>query len=170
MTIRYSLIIFAISILPGCKMPSADKYVDTVKPAITVDSSQYQIAEPLLLSAFEMRDDSIFKDGSIPVKWENAGFTDVKGFKLFLKQLQLWVRDNNKEELANVIRYPLKNVSSRAQLMQSYDAIFTKPVKLSFATINFSQIFRNSQGAMTESGLVWFRQLGDSFRIIAVNN
>lgn len=170
MTIRYSLFIVAISILPGCNVQSTDKYFDTVKPVITADSSQYQITEPVSLTAFEMQDDSVFKNGSVPVKWDNAGFTDVKGFKLFLKRLQLWVRDNKKEDLANVIRYPLKNVSSRVQLVQSYDAIFTKQVKLSFATINFSQIFRNPQGAMTESGRVWFRQFGDSFRIIAINN
>jgi hypothetical protein len=133
------------------------------------DTLTPKLPETVSLTSFEMKDDSVFTDGSIPTTWENAGFSDVKGFKLFLKQVQLWIRDNEKAELANIIRYPLKTIHSPAELIQSYDSIFTKPVKLSFATINFIQIFRNSQGAMTEGGRVWFMQAGDSFKIIGIN-
>ncbi|MEP6712654.1 MAG: hypothetical protein ABJA37_09575 [Ferruginibacter sp.] len=141
----------------------------TVSTSQVESKNETDIAIPSL-SPQELKDDSVFTDGSIPTSWENAGITDEKGFKLFLKQLQLWVADNDKEKLATAIKYPLKNIHSAEELVAAYDAVFTKKVKLSFATINFNQIFRNAQGAMTESGLVWFAQQGKGFKIIAVNN
>ena len=49
------------------------------------------------LSQEELKDDSLFVDGSVPTSWDIAGVTDVKGLKLFIKQLQQWVINNDKE-------------------------------------------------------------------------
>lgn len=136
-------------------------------PAIVKNDSGFSAPA---LSPQELKDDTVFTDGTVPTSWQNAGITDVKEFKLFLKQLQLWVMDNDKQKLASVVKYPLKNISSPEELVAAYDAVFTKKVKLSFATINFSQVFRNAKGAMTDGGKVWFAQQGKSFKIIAVNN
>lgn len=122
------------------------------------------------LSAEEMKDDSVFADGSKPTSWENAGITDVKGLKLFIKQLQQWTVTNDKEKLAAVVQYPInKTIKTKDELIADYDAIFTKQVQLSFATVNFSQLFRNDQGVMTKDGKVWIGQKGKNFKIIAIN-
>jgi hypothetical protein len=123
------------------------------------------------LTLEEMADDTVFADGSIPTSWENAGITDVKAFKLFLKKLQLLVLHDGKEQLAKLVRYPLnKTVRNEEDFVKNYDRIFSKAARLSIANLNFSQIFRNSKGVMSEDGRVWFSQEGKDFKIIAVNN
>ncbi len=121
------------------------------------------------LSENEMKDDSVFKDGSIPTSWANAGVTDVKGLKLFLKQLQVWVMNNDKRNIATAIAYPLKEIKNEQAFIAAYDKIFTKEVKLSFATINFNQLFRNQHGVMTDGGKVWIQQFDSAFKIFAIN-
>jgi hypothetical protein len=156
--------------LTGCDQHKTVNETNNSVPAPQATIAADSLPGTVSITAFELKDDSVFTDGSIPTSWENAGFTDVKGFKLFLKQLQLWVMDNDKEKIATVIRYPLKDIRSPEDFIRSYDAVFTKDVKLSFATIHFSQVFRNDKGAMTEGGKVWFAQQGKDFKIIAVNN
>ena len=144
---------------------SSPATVDSVK-TVKIDNS---IGSGLTLE--EMKDDSVFSDGSKPTSWEVAGITDVKGFKLFLKRLQLLALNNDKEQLAKLIRYPLgKSIKTAKDFIKNYVRVFTNDVKLSIAKINFSQIFRNSKGAMSEDGKVWFLQEGNEFKIIAVNN
>lgn len=122
------------------------------------------------LTLEEIQDDSVFSDGSVPTSWEVAGITNVKGFKLFIKKLQLLVLDNDKAQLAKQIRYPLnKSIKTEADFIKNYDQVFTKDAKLSIAKINFSQIFRNSKGAMSDAGMVWFAQEENDFKIIAIN-
>lgn len=119
----------------------------------------------------ELKDDSVFADGSKPTSWENAGFTDPKGFKLFLKQLQQYVMLNDKEKLAATLNYPLKNpaIKNAEEFIKQYDTYFTRDVKMSFALVNFNQVFRNDTGAMTNGGKVWFQQVGKDFKITAIN-
>ena len=64
------------------------------------------------VSDAEMKDDSVFDDGSIPTTWEVAGIEDVKSLKLFLKQAQQWVMSNNKEQLAAAVQYPINNIKN----------------------------------------------------------
>ena len=123
------------------------------------------------LTQEEMTDDTVFSDGSKPTSWDVAGITDVKGFKLFLKQVQLLVLNNDKERLAQLIRYPLsRSIKTEEDFIKNYDRIFSKDAKLSIAKLNFSQVFRNGKGAMSEDGKVWFSQVGKEFKIIAVNS
>ncbi len=125
----------------------------------------------LSLSPEELRDDSVFTDGSIPASWQNAGFTDPEGFKKFLKQVQYWVMENDKEHLAAIIKYPLNDTVKVPQdFINHYDQLFTRSVKLSFAGIHFNQIFRNQNGAMTDAGKVWFAPIQKEYKIIAINN
>ena len=122
------------------------------------------------LSPEELKDDSVFADGSKPTSWDNAGITNVKGLKLFIKQLQQWTITNDKEKLASVVQYPInKTIKTKEELIADYDSIFTKQVQLSFATVNFSQLFRNIHGVMTKDGKVWIGQSGKNFKIIAIN-
>lgn len=173
---NYILTLVSLIVLVACnetKTPAADTTQGGDSIVQVRDSgknvrTEYSIGSGLTLE--ELKDDTVFADGSKPTTWEAAGFTDVKGFKLFVKKLQLLVLDNDKEQLAKLIRYPLnKSIKSTADFIKNYDSIFTKDVKLSIAAINFSQIFRNSKGAMSEGGMVWFSQIENEFRIIAVN-
>lgn len=150
--------------LPAIQTPSpvAKDTIKTVTPPTFIGTG---------LTFEEIKDDTTFADGSIPTSWAVAGFTDVKGFKLFLKQLQQLVLSNSKEQIATMIRYPLgRSIKSEKDFIKNYDRLFTKDVKLSITAINFSEIFRNSKGAMTENGRVWFSQDENGFKIIAVNS
>jgi hypothetical protein len=142
--------------------------MDTV--VVPGDADKTELMKVSELSAIELKDDSVFKDGSIPATWANAGITDIKGLKLFIKQLQQWVIMNDKENLATAVQYPLnKTIKTKESLIANYDGVFTKDVKLSFATVNFNQLFRNAKGVMTDGGKVWIAQQGKEFRIIAIN-
>lgn len=138
-------------------------------PVIIPDESQH-LSTVGVVSAAELRDDSVFADGSIPTSWENAGITDVKALKLFLKELQQLVMLNDKAGLSGHVQYPLKDIPGPEAFIAQYDEVFTRNVKLSLAGINFNQVFRNQDGVMTAGGKVWIRQIGEGFKIIAINN
>ncbi|MEO5942553.1 MAG: hypothetical protein ABIP30_12100 [Ferruginibacter sp.] len=169
---KYFLAFFSILIFASCQNKNTQQTVVNDTAQTTADNSlSNKEAVPIpTISAQELQDDSVFTDGSVATSWENAGFTDIKGFKLFLKQMQLWVMDNNKQQLADAVQYPLKNIKTPEQMVTAYDSVFTKEVKLSFAMLHFNQIFRNQQGAMIGDGKVWFRQDGKQFKIVAINN
>lgn len=176
---KHYILSFAIlSLLVACNdtgtTPEQTPSQNSDSLMLNIDSTKSIKADRLAgfgLTLEEMQDDSVFSDGSVPTSWEVAGITDVKGFKLFIKKLQLLVLDNDKAELAKQIRYPLnKSIKTEADFVKNYDQVFTKDAKLSIAKINFSQIFRNAKGAMSDGGMVWFLQEGSEFKIIAVNN
>ncbi len=174
---KYILFIAILFFLFGCNNtevtpdPEPLPGTDTSKTEIdTVNTGKKDIGLGIGLTLEEMKDDSVFTDGSVPTSWEVAGITDVKAFKLFLKKLQLLVLNNDKEQVAKLIKYPLgKSIKTEKDFINNYDMIFSKDARLSIANINLSQVFRNSKGAMTEGGKVWFTQEGNEFKIIAIN-
>ena len=170
----FVLIAFVSIVIMACNQGRKDAApVETIQTDTAeklTDTAKTELMQVSALSAEELKDDSVFADGSIPTSWAIAGITDVKGLKLFIKQLQQWVITNDKEKLAAVIKYPLnKTIKTKDQLIANYDMVFTKEVKLSFATINFNQLFRNTKGVMTDGGKVWLIQQGKEFKIIALN-
>ncbi len=174
---NHLLSFIAIVLLYSCNNPSTNadsKLFPVDSMGVTLSSPSPEKVVPTIgsgLTMEEMRDDSTFLDGSIPVSWENAGITDVKGFKLFLKKIQQLVLHDEKDHLSAHIRYPLgRSIKTPGDFIKNYDNLFTKDVKLSMANINFSQVFRNSKGVMTDGGRVWFAQFGEEFKIIAINN
>lgn len=165
-----SITLMACNEIDKDKESTPGKIVEMEIVKIPSDSSKAGRLKVTDLSAKELKDDSVFVDGSKPTSWEMAGITDVKGLKLFIKQLQQWVVDNDKEKLSAVVQYPLnKYIKTRDDLLTYYDGVFTKEVKLSFATINFNQLFRNDKGVMTDGGRVWLNQQGKEFKITAIN-
>ncbi|MBC7689619.1 MAG: hypothetical protein H7211_15730 [Aquabacterium sp.] len=176
---KYILSFTILVAMAACNQPAPSPVATPLPPIQTpppvAKDTIKTVTPPTLfgtgLTLEEIKDDSTFTDGSIPTSWAVAGFTDVKGFKLFLKQLQQLVLGNSKEQIATMIRYPLgRSIKGEKEFIKNYDRLFTKDVKLSVAAINFSEIFRNSKGAMTENGRVWFSQGENGFKIIAVNN
>lgn len=170
----FSIVIIAAALLTACNEKKAETTIeqgkiDTINQTIVEEEVDSFPNVKVDILPEELKDDSVFADGSIPSSWENAGITDVKGLKEFLKNAQLWVMNNNKEKLAAAIKYPLKDIKNEAELVAAYNKVFTKEVKLSFATINFNQIFRNQKGVMLENGKVWINQFGKEFKIFAIN-
>ena len=138
-------------------------------PDTLVTDGKDTVAVKAALSEEEMKDDSVFKDGSVPSSWKNAGISDVKGLKLFLKQVQQWVIANDRQKLAAAVKYPLKNISNEKDLIAAFDTVFTKEVRAAFTMINFNQVFRNQNGVMLDGGKVWISQFGNDFKIFAIN-
>jgi hypothetical protein len=133
------------SVMLACNQPvkeaTPEKGVTTDSVKMPVDTSGTEMMKVSELSDQELKDDSVFANGSIPTSWKVAGITDVKGLKLFIKQLQQWVITNDKEKLAGVVQYPLnKTIKTKEDLLANYDAVFTKEVKLSFATIVMQKV------------------------------
>ena len=173
MAVLYSIFSCNESNPPADVKPATTDSIAPVPDSIKPDSNKPPKANTGLaigLTQEEMMDDSVFIDGSKPTSWEVAGITDVKGCKLFLKQVQYLVLKNDKEQLAKLVRYPLgRHIKTEEDFIKNYDALFTKDVKLSVANINFSQVFRNNKWVMSEGGKIWFAQEGEEFKIVAVN-
>ncbi len=171
--LSFAILVSIVSCSETKTSPAENLFPNSNSSATKTDSPKSTTTNKLAgfgLTLEEMQDDSVFSDGSVPTSWEVAGVSDVKGFKLFIKKLQLLVLDNDKAQLAKQIRYPLnKSIKTEEDFIKNYDQVFTKDAKLSIAKINFSQIFRNSKGAMSDAGMVWFAQEGKEFKIIAVN-
>lgn len=166
-----SLIFISAVISVSCNQPSKETVAEKIAPIdITVMPVRSELMKVSALSPAELKDDSVFTDGSIPASWNIAGISNVKGLKLFIKQLQQWVITNDKEMLASAVQFPLNNtIKTKEGLISNYDAVFTKEVKLSLATTNFSQLFRNARGVMLDAGKIWLAQKGNNFKIIAIN-
>lgn len=171
---KYFLIIVVTLLLNACYQPQ--KSVEEAAGTVKMDSLNKSLSNApteLLkvsdLSVDELKDDTVFADGSKPTSWDIAGVSNVKGLKVFIKKLQEWIVLNQKDSLANVVKYPLGKIKNSEVLIKNYDSLFTKEVKLSFATLNFNQLFRNGKGVMINGGKVWFGQEGQKFKIIAIN-
>jgi hypothetical protein len=165
------LLIIAASFLMCCHHPANENALVKARGqdviVMAVDSELMKVSE---LSPAELRDDSTLADGTIPASWKTAHINDVKGLKLFIKQLQQWVITNDREMLAAAVQYPLDDViKTRESLIVNFDNVFTKAVKLSLATTNFNQLFRNERGVMLDGGKIWLAQKGDNFKIISIN-
>jgi len=119
----------------------------------------------------DMEDDSVFADGSKPSPWDVAGITNVFALKIFIKDLQYMVANDNTEEISKLIRYPLNStIKTKSDFLAGYNKIITPKVKDAVAKANLRQIFRNYKGVMIGDGAVWIAQEGKDFKIIAINS
>ncbi len=159
----------------GDKIPGKDTASQVVTTDTIVVKESVAAPEPPFnneLSAAEMQDDSVFADGSQPASWANAGFDHPIEFKKFLKRLQNWVANNQKDSVASVITFPLKNslAKNKTAFIKNYDSLINEKVKKALFTQNMRQIFRRDQGAMIGSGELWFNETKKGFTIITINN
>lgn len=123
------------------------------------------------LTEAEWKDDSVFVDGSIPSSWGNAGFDDPIASKRFLKKLKYWVEKEEKDSVANAIRFPLpRSAKTRKEFLENYDRIINQKVKSALASQPLQAIFRNAKGAMIGKGEMWFAPAAQGGTIIAINS
>jgi hypothetical protein len=98
--------------------------------------------------------------------------------RAFLAQLQAAVQSNNKEQIAEMIGYPLLVLSSvkrtriakKQAFLSNYSLIFTDPVRDAILHQTAQCLFGNSSGAMVGNGEVWFvEQAPDQWKIVTIN-
>jgi hypothetical protein len=106
------------------------------------------------------------------------GAKTAAGARAFLAQLQAAVRTNNKEQIAEMIGYPLLVLSSvkrthiakKQAFLSNYSLIFTDPVRDAILHQTAQCLFGNATGAMVGNGEVWFvEQAPDQWKIVTIN-
>jgi hypothetical protein len=106
------------------------------------------------------------------------GEKTAAGARAFLAQLQAAVQSNNKEQIAEMISYPLLVLSSvkrthiakKQAFLSNYGLIFTDPVRDAILHQTAQCLFGNSSGAMVGNGEVWFvEQAPDQWKIVTIN-
>jgi hypothetical protein len=153
------------------------KTVDSSSAAVAVQSTS---SFPSDLTLEETKDDAVFTDGSEPTSWDNAGIDDPVAFKKFLKKLQGWVANNQRDSVAAAIAFPLLNsrvrnkeqiiVKDKNEFLANYDLYINDTVKAALKNQNLRQVFRNANGAMVGNGQLWLGQVENGFAIMAINN
>jgi hypothetical protein len=166
-SLKYGLI-FPVFLMLACGESAVNEKQDAGMQA-TTDSLT---TDPYALSAEDLKDDSVFSDGSRPISWENAGVSDPVAMKKFIRKLQVWVRDNQVDSISGYLNYPMRNpgIKDKSDFKLNYSDYITDGVKAALADQRLSQIFRNEQGAMIGQGQIWFRQSDNNIQIIAINN
>lgn len=171
---KYLLIAFGFVCLTSCH-DLHQKLYDTFhdKKDTTKDSDDYKNVQ---LMPDEVKDDSGFI-GRASETWEDAGFNNVKGIKLFIKKLKLWSTINFRDSIASYIRYPLitnEKISSREIFLQEYEKVFSDKIRRTLSTQKLSQLFRNFQGVIIGNGEIIIANVSktgqDEYRIIDINN
>jgi hypothetical protein len=106
------------------------------------------------------------------------GAKTAAGARAFLAQLQAAVQSNNKEQIAEMIGYPLLVLSSvkrthiqkKQAFLSNYSLIFTDPVRNAILHQTAQCLFGNATGAMVGNGEVWFvEQAPDQWKIVTIN-
>jgi hypothetical protein len=125
----------------------------------------------LPVTQVDLGDDSVFADGSKPTAWDIAGITRVHELKIFVKDLQYLVANDNKEQVSKLIRYPFNSsIKTEADFIANYHKIITPKIEAALAKANLRQLFRNYKGVMIGDGAIWITQEDKDFKIIAINN
>lgn len=126
----------------------------------------------LHLTPEEEKDDT----NSGATTWANAGIEDVIGLKNFIKKLQQWNEQNNKDSIAASIQYPLlndKKISSAKIFLQQYDKFFNEKVKKALQQQKLNRLFRNYHGVMIGNGDLWITNISETdkenYKITSIN-
>src|ERR1700677_3086370 len=122
--------------------------------------------------------------GSGPQACGGNSTVDILGAKTaasargFLAQLQAAAQSNNKEQIAEMISYPLlvlrsgkrTHIRQKKEFLTNFGLIFTDPVRDAILHQTAQCLFGNSTGAMVGNGELWFReQAPDQWKIITIN-
>jgi hypothetical protein len=122
--------------------------------------------------------------GGSPQACGGSSTVDILGAKTaasaraFLARLQAAVQSNNKEQIAEMIGYPLlvlrsgkrTRIQKKQTFLANYGEIFTSPVRDAILHQTAQCLFGNSTGAMVGNGELWFReQAPGQWQIITIN-
>ncbi|WP_152393076.1 hypothetical protein [Paenibacillus guangzhouensis] len=107
----------------------------------------------------------------------NAGIDDPKVFAAFLTKLQKAVAEDNLNEVATNMSYPLnliKNdkktiIYTSEQFVQKYDQIMTSYVKKKLLAQNAEDVFVNQNGIMIGEGEMWISVIDQQLAVYAIH-
>lgn len=112
----------------------------------------------------------ILFDSTVATSWDKAGFPDAKRFIIFFKDFQLDVQDRNKEKIAGLIQFPLRNYKTKSEFLKNFDSIFMPDFVHDVLYQDPLEIYRDEKGAMIgNGGQLWFRQINGKYKIVAIN-
>jgi len=141
-------------------------YGGAVKYESAVLSERIKNSSPLLSQVYA---DDLEWEGTVPSGWATASFSDPVEFKLFLIRFKDMVKNDNINEIADVVSFPLKDIKNKADFKANYARLMSENLKSVVAEQRLDRIFRNSQGASLGDGDLWFQQDGSSYKIVSWN-
>ena len=104
---------------------------------------------------------------------------NTKDVEEFANKIKLYVTENNKTELADLIDYPIKvaingskvSINNKKEFEQKYDDIINEEFKEKINNCYTKYLFSNYMGIMMGNGEIWFESLNDKgLRVYAINN
>jgi hypothetical protein len=100
-----------------------------------------------------------------------GGIEDAKAFETFFKTLQTTtIEPAHKEDLANLIEFPIVAAKDKKTFLANYDKIVTAAVRTVVKNQKFDEFRCNGQGCSIEGGTIWFRSKDTGgFCIIGIN-
>ena len=128
--------------------------------------NQLKAKSPLLQQVYA---DDLEWEGTVPTGWQTATIRNSEQFKLFMIYFKSLVAKEEHSEIANMIRYPLKDIKTKQEFISNAHRILTPEVKQAVADQRLDRIFRNSGGASIGNGEVWLQEVNGKYRITAIN-
>ena len=117
----------------------------------------------------EIYSDDLEWEGTVPTTWSTATISNAENFKIFLLNFKEMVRNDEVNKIADLIRFPVKNLENRQEFKDSYTRVFSESMKAAVRDQRLDRIFRNSGGASIGDGEIWFHQIGEAYKIVAIN-
>jgi len=110
-------------------------------------------------------------------RYVNAGIDDPKVFTTFLAKLQKAVAEDNLNEVATYMSYPLNlikdgkktTIYTKEQFVQKYDRIMTSHVQKKLLAQNAEDVFVNENGIMIGEGEMWMSVIDQQLAVYAIN-
>ena len=79
------------------------------------------------------------------------------------------VANNDIDALSNLIQYPLKEINNKADFKANFSRLFSDNLKEAVDEQRLDRIYRNNKGAMIGDDHLWFRQFGNSYKIVSID-
>jgi hypothetical protein len=95
----------------------SDNIVTTAKSNSVIVTDTISSQDMFALPADEIKDDSVFEDGSIPTAWASAGIESPLSFKKLLKYIKYWVANDQKDSVTNAIGFPLHDPKIKTKML-----------------------------------------------------
>lgn len=104
---------------------------------------------------------------------------NTKDIEEFADKIKLYVTQNNKTGLADLIAYPIKvvidgskvSIDNKKEFEQKYDDIINAEFREKISNCYTKYLFSNYMGVMLGDGEIWFESLNDiGLRVYAINN
>ncbi|MCF8253122.1 MAG: hypothetical protein K9H61_04565 [Bacteroidia bacterium] len=142
---------------------SNDNYEGTI-PGMDAKVIDYTLPNPY------QHKPQLFRDSTIATSWDDAGFPNAKYFVKFFKTFQWDVMDRNKEKIAGMIQFPLRDFKDKKTFMSKFDSIFAPDFVEEILNQDPMEIYRDKKGAMIgDDGQIWFRMIKGKYKITEIN-